>query len=71
MFRCTPITFSQSKVTKIIKVTNSIKSVDQNLISTADDKIQSTERCELYQLLCIQYRTVVGLVAVYTVWTVL
>ena len=35
------------------------------------DKIQSTQRCELCQLLKLQYMEVASLVAVYTFWTVL
>ena len=41
------------KARKITKVTNSIKSVDQNVIITVCDKVQSTQRCGLYQLLLV------------------
>ena len=48
MFRCTHIINSQS-VTKIIRVTNSIKPVNYSvyLIFIADDKILFIKRCEL------------------------
>jgi hypothetical protein len=41
------LSFHFAKVTKIVKVTKSIKSVDSNEIVTVDDKIQSIKRCAL------------------------
>ena len=41
MLRCFRIIFYFVKVTKIVKVTNTIKPVDQNVIVIAGDIIQS------------------------------
>jgi len=41
------------------------------LIVIVDDKMQSINRCELCQLLYLQYKGIVSLVLVYTIWAVL
>ena len=49
--------FYFAKVTKIIRVTNSIKSLNYNVYLTAivDDKIQSINRCELSTVIITVY----------------